>query len=218
MNGNKLSAVEQVVQEIRSGIRRRRYVPGQRLVESDLTESLSVSRGTVRDALRRLEAEGLVQFEKFRGARIRKMSRRDIAELNNIRAVLEGYAAALAASRATQESLQPLLELESYWETHDPAELEPYSAYNTEFHSLIVRISDCGQLPHFIDQTSLSVFRLQFDFALLSAERISLSREEHRRIVAAIAAGDAEEAERAMRDHVNTSTRIILGAPDDYFH
>src|SRR5690606_40886702 len=72
--------VDKVITAIKKGVRFGRYVPGQRLIENDLATTFQVSRGTVRDALRRLEAEGLVHFERYRGASIRKMSRRDRSE------------------------------------------------------------------------------------------------------------------------------------------
>ena len=70
-----VSAVDQVMEAVKDGIRQARYVPGQRLVEPDMMRDFAVSRGTVREALRRLAAEGFVQIELYRGASIRKMSR-----------------------------------------------------------------------------------------------------------------------------------------------
>lgn len=217
MKANQYSAVDKVVTAVKTGIRFGRYVPGQRLIENDITSALQVSRGTVRDALRRLEAEGLVQFERYRGASIRKMSRRDIAELNQVRAVLEGYAAAEAARNGTDEQRQRLLDIEKFWESEEASLLDRYTEYNTAFHDLVVEMSSVRQLVPFIQQTNLSVFRLQFHFLLNDPQRISLSRIEHRAVVEAITARDARAADEAMRSHVNTSTRIILGAPGEYF-
>ena len=97
-----VSAVDQVMEAVKDGIRQARYVPGQRLVEPDMMRDFAVSRGTVREALRRLAAEGFVQIELYRGASIRKMSRDEFVELNEIRALLEGYAASLAAQRMSK--------------------------------------------------------------------------------------------------------------------
>jgi len=217
VSGNQDSAVDKVITAIKKGVRFGRYVPGQRLIENDLATTFQVSRGTVRDALRRLEAEGLVHFERYRGASIRKMSRRDIAELNQIRAVLEGYAAAQAARNGSEAQRASLLELERYWATEKQNLPEDYTTYNTAFHDLIVEMSGCRQLVHFIQQTNLSVFRLQFHVLLMVPQRIAMARTEHRAIVEAILARNECAANEAMRKHVDTSTQIILSAPDEYF-
>src|SRR5690606_31492889 len=95
------SAVELVTAYIRQAMRDGRLVPGQRLVEPDLIATLGVSRGTVREALTRLQGEGLIEFERHRGARIRILTRAKVLELNQIRAVVEGLGARLAALHAT---------------------------------------------------------------------------------------------------------------------
>src|SRR5580704_11921677 len=111
-----VSAVDQVMESVKAGIRQARYVPGQRLVEPDMMRDFDVSRGTVREALRRLAAEGFVQIELYRGASIRKMSRDEFVELNEIRALLEGYAASLAAQRMSKTERKKLSELEQLWD------------------------------------------------------------------------------------------------------
>src|SRR5579862_8617700 len=94
-----VSAVDQVMESIKAGIGDGRYVPGQRLVEPDMMRDFQVSRGTIREALRRLASEGYLQIELYRGASIRKMSRSEFVELNEIRALLEGFAADRKSTR-----------------------------------------------------------------------------------------------------------------------
>lgn len=76
-----ISTVDQVIDAIKLGIRDARYVPAQRLVEPDLAREYGVSRGSVREALRRLAAEGFVNLERFRGASIIRMSRKQVVDL-----------------------------------------------------------------------------------------------------------------------------------------
>jgi DNA-binding GntR family transcriptional regulator len=210
-----VSAVDRVMEAIKSGIRNARYVPGQRLVEPDMMRDFDVSRGTVREALRRLAAEGFVQVELYRGASIRKMSRGEFVELNEIRALLEGYAASLAAQRMSKAERKKLLELEQQWDrgTQNLA----YAQYNERFHTLIVEASRHKQLPNFVQQAQLAIFRLQFHSILQTPVATRRSRLEHRRIVKAVLKGDADGAESAMRQHIRNSAVVIMGAPDEFF-
>jgi DNA-binding GntR family transcriptional regulator len=210
-----LSAVDQVMEAIKAGIRNARYVPGQRLVEPDMMRDFDVSRGTVREALRRLAAEGFVQIELYRGASIRKMSRSEFVELNEIRALLEGYAASLAAQRMSKAERKKLLELEQLWDRG--TQNLTYAQYNEQFHALIVEASRHKQLPNFVQQAQLSIFRLQFHSILQTPVATRRSRLEHRRIVKAILKGDATGAESAMRQHIQNSAVVIMGAPDTFF-
>ena len=212
---NGISAVDQVMDAIKAGIRNARYVPGQRLVEPDMMRDFDVSRGTVREALRRLAAEGFVSIELYRGASIRKMSRSEFVELNEIRALLEGYAAALAAQRMSKAERKKLLELEQLWDRG--TQNLTYARYNEQFHALIVEASRHRQLPNFVQQAQLSIFRLQFHSILQTPVATRRSRLEHRRIVKAILKADALGAESAMRQHIQNSAVVIMGAPDTYF-
>jgi DNA-binding GntR family transcriptional regulator len=212
---NGISAVDQVMEAVKAGIRSARYVPGQRLVEPDMMRDFAVSRGTVREALRRLAAEGFVAIELYRGASIRKMSRNEFVELNEIRALLEGYAAALAAQRMSKAERKKLLELEQLWDRG--TQHLAYAQYNEQFHTLIVEASRHKQLPSFVQQAQLSIFRLQFHSILQTPVATRRSRLEHRRIVRAILKGDAAGAESAMRQHIQNSAAVIMGAPDTFF-
>jgi DNA-binding GntR family transcriptional regulator len=209
------SAVDQVIDSIKVGIKTGRYVPGQRLVEPDMVRDLGISRGSVREALRRLEAEGLVQIELYRGASIRKMSRSDFIQVNQIREVLEGLAASLAAERIDEPLRAALTELEQNWDRGTRG--WTYPEYNERFHNLILEASDNRQLPVYIEQAKLLFFRLQFHRITRAAAAEKRSRREHARIAAAILKGDAKAAERAMRDHVRMSSHDILSAPEEFF-
>jgi DNA-binding GntR family transcriptional regulator len=211
------SAVDRVVHFLRDAIRAGQFVPGQRLVEPDLIEMLEVGRSSLREALRRLEAEGVVEIQQFRGARVRQMSREDVLELNEIRAVLEGYAAASAAQRLDKAGRRALVDLEREIDRGRSPMAQTYSDYNAHFHDLILRLGGHVHLPHFIAQTRLAVFRLQFDMFLLTPSRMKHSRAEHRAIVKAILKGDAIAAEAAMRRHIGNTSAEILKAPISYF-
>lgn len=211
------SAVDRVVLHIKQRMRGGLYAPGQRLVEAEIMSNLHISRGPIREALRRLAAEGVVVIEPHRGASVRKMTRQAVLELSELREVIEGYGAACAAVRRSKAQLFNLLELEKRAGKLDAGDLEGYDRYNEEFHKLIIEASGNSRLPYFVEQTSLSVFRLQFHLLLASPSRMKESQAEHRVIVSAIRHQAAPEADAAMRKHIRGSTKIILSAPDYYF-
>jgi DNA-binding GntR family transcriptional regulator len=136
-------------------------------------------------------------------------------ELNEIRALLEGYAAALAAERMSKSERKKLLELEQLWDRGN--QNLTYARYNEQFHTLIVEASRHKQLPNFVQQAQLSIFRLQFHSIMQTPVATRRSRLEHRRIVKAILKGDAPGAESAMRQHIENSAVVIMGAPDTFF-
>ena len=212
---NDVSAVDQVIESLKAGIRQGRYVPGQRLIEPDMMREFGVSRGSVREALRCLESDGLVQIEFYRGARIRKMSRHEFIEANEIRGVLEGFAASLAARRINATERKRLTELEQSW--NRGAKDWTYAEYNEKFHTLIVEASHHKQLPTYIEQVHLLLFDLQFHRIERTATAIQRSVKEHERVVKAILNGDSKGAERAMRDHIESSGAAILAAPEEFF-
>ena len=210
------SAVDRVIVAIKDRIKEALYVPGQRLIEPDLMNELKVARGTVREALRRLAAEGFVEWKMFRGASIVRMSRRQVKDFLELRELIEGYAASCAAARIDAEGAKALTRLER---CPGATSIIPasYDAYNNEFHALILRLSGNREVPTLLDQTRLPIFRLQFNRILLFPNQIKQSRQDHDRIVKAILNGNAKAAELAMRKHIQHSASCILGAPKSHF-
>lgn len=211
--GRKPSAVELVTGYIRQGMREGRFVPGQRLVEPDLIESLGVSRGTVREALTRLQGEGLVEFERHRGARIRILSRTKVIELNQIRAVVEGLAARLAAENADEAGIARLVAAQLPLEQA----MRDYSGYNEHLHNTILNLSRNESLSSFVSATLLETFRLHFSRALSQHDVVARSYAEHADVVEAIVNRQPERAESRMVEHVHASCAAIMASPDHYF-
>jgi DNA-binding GntR family transcriptional regulator len=217
------SAAEELVHAIKSGLHEGRIVPGQRLIEPDLVAAFGISRNSVREGLQRLAAEGVVEIERFRGARVRKLSREDVLELNLIREVLEGAAARAAARRIDEDGRARLIRLEEEWDRTAAATPASevrgrlYSGYNQAFHDLVIALSAQRHLRAFIDQTQLALMRLEFTTLLAEPAEIARSREQHRLIARAILGGDEADAERRMRAHIRSSTEKILSAPASYF-
>jgi DNA-binding GntR family transcriptional regulator len=214
------TAVDRVVHLIREGVKRGRYAPGQRLPEADLTRDLQVSRGPLREALSRLAAEGVLEIEPYRGAMVRRLTRRDVEDLYQVREVLEGQAAALAAGRigegdAAERLKRAIVEMADWRGSGDP-DAYAYMDSNAAFHSLIISLASNQVLADLMAQLRTNAFRLQ----LVNVMRINAreaSIQEHEEIAAAILAGDARKAERAMRRHVRHSYQAVMRVSDDLF-
>lgn len=215
---SKTSTVDIVVDAITDGIRTGQHRPGQRLVEAELMQSLAVSRSSVREALRRLDAAGLVHVEFNKGARIRRMTREEVLALNQVREVLEGLAAKLAASRiGTGDYRERLLALfEAMAECERNTDWAAYQAQNKRFHALIIEMAGNPALTRMFEQLQLHTFRVQFH-RLLSKFAAACSSSDHDKILQALLEGDGAAAEQAMRMHIARTGEWILGAPSSVF-
>ena len=211
-----MSTVDQVIEAIKLGIRDARYVPGQRLIEPDLAREYAVGRGSVREALRRLAAEGFVNLERFRGASIIRMSRKQVIDLMELREVLEGFGSSLAAGRVDEGGKLRLARLEKTPGAKSKLPRQ-YDDYNNEFHDVIVNLSGNAELSGMLNQIRLPIFRLQFNRILLLPEQIKQSRSDHDAIVNALQKENPSAAERAMREHIRHQAKRILSAPKEFF-
>lgn len=218
--GPQMSAVDFVVEEIRNGIRERRYAPGQRLIEADLVERLGLGRGTVRDALRRLAGDGVVSIEHQKGAVVRFLTRDEFISLIQVREVLEGLAARLAAGKVDKGNYRKRL-TSMVKEIKDgmvsgAIKVGEYMDHNDALHNLIIEMSEDAYLAAAIKQSHVTLFRLQFHF-MSDAESNVTGHAAHEKIVQAILAGDAKRAEREMRSHVHNSIKLVNRASERIF-
>jgi DNA-binding GntR family transcriptional regulator len=211
------SAVDQVIEVVKQRIFEGRYAPGQRLIEPELMHDLGFSRGPIREALRRLTAEGLVEWERYRGATVCRMSRQQAKDFGELRALIEGYAAGLAATNINSQGRAALLKVEQLWNKPALTRSVTYGQYNTKFHETIRALGGNREIEGMLDRTVLPIFRIQFAPILLSDGQIERSHADHEKILAAILNGDAKTAESEMRRHVQHATKVILAAPDHYF-
>ena len=197
------SATRRAEDRLRDEIVNGRLQPNERLIESDLARFLGVSRTVVRAALVRLEHEGLVEHERHRGARVRLVELSEAVEIQEARAVLEGLAARLAAHRATDEdvaSLQAILaEMQRLRQADD---LLGVSNENSKFHRRLLEIGGHATASRLIATLNSQIVRFQYRTILLPG-RSERSAAEHGAIVDAVATGDADAAEDAMRTHLS---------------
>ena len=189
---------------------------GERLMEPALAESLGVSRTPVREALRRLEQEGLVRRNpRDQGRYIQGLAFEEIGEVLGVRAVLEGYAARLAAERVTNEELDVLASTHALAKTAlEDTDLERLVELNTQFHDGIIAASRAPHCAALIEQLRDRI--LQYRSAFLRRERRRLeSFGEHEAILAALKERDADRAETLLRGHV---AQIAVALSDERRH
>lgn len=198
-----------LVDSLRAAIVRGEYSPNERLVEGDLARSFAVSRGAVRGALVELSLEGLVERELNRGARVRAITRDEAVEICEVRMALEGLLACRAAVRAGPGDVVALRSLVAAMEAaHAADDAVGYSQLNLALHRRVRVLADHGHAARLVEWVRNQSNRVQVALSLVPG-RIGASLEEHRAIVEAIAAGDPEAAEAAMRDHLDHLAQVV---------
>jgi DNA-binding GntR family transcriptional regulator len=188
---------------IRERIRLGRLVPGQRLVEADIVRESGASRSKVREALRRLESEGLVTIEEFRGASVKRLGPDEVRQIYRTRMALEGLAAAEFAASSDLERKARLQALQDELNRgEDDGEHERFARLNDAWHRLILEGSGNSYVAQFLTRLTVPIYRLLFS-TFYTAQRIAMANADHRLITAAIVEGRVEDAERAMRAHIS---------------
>ena len=210
--------VDYVCTCIRQGIIEGRFVAGQRLIARDLTEEIGISRGAVREAFRRLAAEGTVDLIPNRGATVKRLSRRQVRELFQIRERVESLAAGLAAAQIDIGDNRRIFT--ECWElvrpTGQPIPWPEFIDNNRLYHRTIVDIGGNSQLSELITYLQLPVVMVQVGRAM-QPDHFERSHRDHVAIAEAILAGDPAAAEEAMRAHVCGSHDWIQTLPDSAF-
>lgn len=207
-------AADRVYVSVRGRILEGAYSEGARLGEMELAEALGVSRTPVREALRRLESEGLVETLPNRGARVRTWSPAELDGIFDLRALLEGHAAALAAPRISDADLNALADLVAGMEaaTAD-AEAPDYDVItelNGRFHGAVVAAAGNPLLPE-IARSLVHVPIVVRTFRQYTPDRLRQSMRQHRDLLDALTAHDPAWAEAVMRTHILSARPVLLG-------
>ena len=205
------ATVAHIVDGLRCDILAHRLQPGERLIESALTRRFSVSRGPVREALRRLAAEGLIEHAPHRGAVVRRLSPRDIGELFQIRVEMEALAARLAAQSPDKAARARFGEAIAMIFADAPRRMETYLDENAAFHAAVLGLADNQQLQELSARLRLTLIMAQVGDAL-TMEVMRASVGEHRAIAKAIVDGDAAAAAEAMRAHLERAAALAVAS------
>ena len=209
------TAVEYAIERIRSAIIDGTYAPGQRLIEGDVTKVLNVSRGTVRQAMRRLTGDGLVAIEPHRGVIVCQLSKEDIIAVFQVREVLEGLAAKLAATLIGHGKNRVIAEeaLKTLREKKSDDKFADFMEENEWFHKMIHELSGnniIGRHPAFIQ---LPVTQRLF-LNQTSQAQLDTSTREHIEILSAIIEGNLELAEERAVEHVRRTAETVNRLPN----
>jgi DNA-binding GntR family transcriptional regulator len=186
-----------------------RLSPNERLVEADLVARHGLSRGAVRIALVRLEQDRVVVREPHRGAHVRLVSEAEAVEILEIRAALEGMAAAHAARNASAAQIAAMERIAARMAAMQAAgDLLAMSDANGELHRLILEASGHETAQRLAAGLKSQMVRFQYR-TILAGGRSGHSLDEHSAIVGAIAARDPVAAEQAMRAHLSNVARAL---------
>jgi DNA-binding GntR family transcriptional regulator len=188
---------------LRQAILQGDLLPNERLIENELAQRYGLGRAAIRTALARLEQDGIVEREAFRGARVRLIAESEAIEILEARAVLEGLAVRAAAKNISAVQIKTLWAIHKRMENcFQAGDLMGMSEVNTELHRLLLHIGQHQTATRLIEGLQAQNVRHQFR-TILVAGRAQRSLEEHRQIIEAVAKKDPEAAEAAMRLHLS---------------
>ena len=205
-----------VADHLRADILEGRLKPGEWLRQERLAQAYGVSQMPVREALKQLAAEGLVEHVPYRGVRIVEFSAEDVEDLYACRSFIEGMAARSAADNVTDEEVAELASLhEQMVRCKTPEELREYRELNRRFHSLIFSASRRSYIVRTLAQLWSAFPTMLWSNIPRIAEASVPGRDEpdaaeHEEIVAALAAHDPERAERAVRLHIESAGAMLV--------
>jgi DNA-binding GntR family transcriptional regulator len=206
------SRVEVAYQQLKRDIMEGVYTPRQRLIETELAQVLGVSRATLRAALLRLHHEGFVEIQPNRGAQVRSFSVEEATRILQVREVLEGLAAAIAAEQMTSAQLAELrdivAEMEQKLATDD---LLGHLPLVGRFHQRIIEAAGNEFVGQFLGMLRAPLIRHQFRI-ILTPGRKDESLAEHREILTYLERRDAMGAKQAMRRHIAQLRRSLQQA------
>ena len=212
--GERKSLGQHVFENLKKAIIKGDILPGSRLIESRLAETLGISRTPVREAIHKLEREGYLRKLPRGGFSLLGLSRDEVEETFGIRGVLESYAARLAAEKHQPSDLEPLEQKIKIYQKHlDSKDLDALTDINTEFHDLLYALSKNPKLIKMINNLQDQIYR--FRQLILKDEKMArMSNDDHKDMLARIRQRDAEGVEQLVREHLKRGQNAVLASYD----
>ena len=204
VNENEYLPLRDVVfNTLRRAILRGELVPGQRLMEIRLADQMGVSRTPVREAIRKLELEGLVVMVPRKGAEVAHISGKNLRDVLEVRRALEELAGELACERMTAEDFKKLEQANhKFASVLDSDDITVLGQADEEFHGLIYQATDNDRLVQMVNHLREQMYRYRIEHLKNKSQRTVLL-QEHQDIMRALAARDVEAVRRAIRAHIN---------------
>lgn len=200
----------QVVETLRTAITTGRFAPGRRLVEKELCDLLGVSRPSVREALRELESEGLINTIPNRGPLVTRLSAQDAASIYEVRGVLEALAAKLFAEKASPEQVAELSDsVERLDVAYRTGDVERILVAKKAFYDVLLEGSQNVIIPSMLRTMNARITQLR-RLSLSTPKRLPGSMKEIRAVLKAIKARDPEAAFQASMRHIAEASRVAV--------
>jgi DNA-binding GntR family transcriptional regulator len=202
------TAEQEAYLHLQRALRLGRYKPGDRLIPEDIAAEIGMSRMPVREAFRRLAADGLVTLRPNRGCVVAGLTLDEIYETFEIRSVLEGLAVRLATPLMQSETFEELDRLLDRMERAGKSGSSDWVARHQEFHAVIYNLSARPKLIRQITALHMAIepyMRIWFDFV----NKPLSAREEHQTLIDALRSGDPSHAEAVMREHIIATPNLL---------
>ncbi|MBE5922323.1 MAG: GntR family transcriptional regulator [Lachnospiraceae bacterium] len=208
--GEYLPLREVVFQTLRNAIIRGELKPGERLLEIQLSEMLGVSRTPIREAIRKLELEGLVVMEPRKGATVASITAQDLTDVLEVRRVLESLAAELASKKRTEEDVSQLAELHEQMQNEENIkDLHKLANLDETFHDILYRATGNQRLFQMINQLREQLYWYRLAYVKSEEARKNVFAE-HLEILEALKNQDVKAAKKAMKLHIVNQEKAIL--------
>jgi DNA-binding GntR family transcriptional regulator len=201
---------EVVFNTLRKAILTGELKPGERLMEIHLANQLGVSRTPIREAIRKLELEGLVVMMPRRGAEVAQITEKSLRDVLEVRRSLDALCAELACDRISEEELEKLKEAcEQFEKAAGTDKVAEIAKADVALHDIIVQATRNRRLIQIVNNLSEQMYRYRFEY-IKDEERHDNLVEEHRMIYESILRGDKEKAAEASKLHIDNQEQSII--------
>ncbi|HIX67367.1 MAG TPA: GntR family transcriptional regulator [Candidatus Anaerostipes excrementavium] len=211
VNMNEYLPLRDVVfNTLRQAIITGEFAPGERLMEIALANRLGVSRTPVREAIRKLELEGLVVMIPRKGAEVAKITEKDLRDVLEVRSSLEELAAELATERMNDEIKAKLEKaLQNFKEAIESENNAAIADRDVEFHDVIFEATGNARLIQIISNLREQIYRYRLEYVKDTEYHVTLLKE-HQELVKAMSEGKKEEARKIMKKHIDNQEMTVI--------
>lgn len=200
-----------VFNTLREAILKGEFQPGERLMEKQLAEKMGVSRTPIREAIRKLELEGLVMMVPRKGAEVAQITEKDLKDVLEVRATLEALAVRLACDKMTDEDMKRMSEVNAAFKVVAMSkDVDGVIAKDIEFHDVIFQSTKNDKLIQIINNLREQIYRFRVEYILKMGDYSPLVKE-HDEIVNAIRNRNVKEAQALAEKHIENQEKSVRG-------
>lgn len=199
-----------VFNNLREAILKGELVPGERLMEKQLAEKMGVSRTPIREAIRKLELEGLVIMVPRKGAEVAKITKKDIKDVLEVRATLEALAVKLACQKMDEEQLERLRKVNKEFSVAaSNKEIELLIQKDVEFHDIIFECTNNDKLIQIVNNLREQIYRFRVEYIRMKNDCTILAKE-HNEILSCIEQKDITHAKEIAAKHIENQEKAVV--------